>query len=264
MKHLRSGKSGLHSIQGVYVAFAANRDVCHSFLRRCAEYGEKLLALSRRFTIASPTSARVGTPYKLPERTMRLRSKMTGVSTEYYPNVQGLSAYHLTSFDGYHWQKWAGSRKFKAVYKKALSLEQNTTSGLNSLVEKLSSWVTITCSDGLRDDVPSDIIILEQHRELWVEARDSVRAMLAILENKPASQMLHNSAPPLRSTNPLSVMKRWLMNLVCFSWYHCFSRYHLCYTTTALWDNAFFCKLSLNNTLGRELLLKLLAFSTTY
>jgi hypothetical protein len=114
--------------------------------------------------------------------------------------------------------KWAGSREFKAAYDKALSLEQKTTSGLNTLLEKLSSWVTVTDGDGLPDDALPDAnaITLEQLRELWEKARYSVRAALAILKNEPAPLLFYRSAL-LASTRPLSVMKRWLMNLLCFS-----------------------------------------------
>ena len=91
------------------------------------------------------------------------------------------------------------------------------TSGLNFLDEKLSSWVTITCGHSLGDGALSDVTALEQHRELWVKARDSIGVTLTILKNEPASQSFHSSAPPLASTKRLSVMKRWLMNLVCLS-----------------------------------------------
>ena len=79
------------------------------------------------------------------------------------------------------------------------------TSGLNTLLEKLSSWVTVT--DGRvpqADDVLPDVLTLEKHREQWVEARDFIRAALATLRNEPV---------PLVSTRPRSVIKRWLMKL---------------------------------------------------
>ena len=102
MKYLHS-ESGRSSIQGVYVAFAANSDLCLSFLKHCSDYGDKVLALSLP-SIASLTSPRMDAPYKLRERTMRLRSVMTGVSAEntLTSSVRGLSAYQSTSFDGYH------------------------------------------------------------------------------------------------------------------------------------------------------------------
>jgi hypothetical protein len=99
MKYLKPGKqSGLSSIQGVYVAFAANKDLCLSFLRHCFDYGEEILALCLP-SIASPTSARMGAPNELRERTMKLRSEMTGVSTESAVGLPGLSSYQST--DGY-------------------------------------------------------------------------------------------------------------------------------------------------------------------
>ena len=121
---------------------------------------------------------------------------------------------HLSK--GFTDEKWAGSRKFRVVYKKALSLEQKTASGSNTLVEKLLSWVTITHSHGLRDNMLSDATTLEQHQKLWMKARDSVRAALGTLKNEPAAQAFYRSDPPLVSTRRLSVMKRWLMGLVCF------------------------------------------------
>jgi hypothetical protein len=94
MKYLKPGKqSGPSSIQGVYVAFAANKDLCLSFLRHCFDYGEEILALCLP-SIASPTSARMGAPNELRERTMKL-----GVSTESAAGLRGLSSYQST--DGY-------------------------------------------------------------------------------------------------------------------------------------------------------------------
>ena len=110
-------------------------------------------------------------------------------------------------------KKWSGSRKFKAAYKKALSLEKKMSSELNALIEKLSSWVMIAHSHGLRDDALSDIITLEQVRELWVKSRDSIRTTLAALKNESATQLFYRSAPPV-AIGRLSVMKRWLINLV--------------------------------------------------
>ncbi|KAH9983591.1 hypothetical protein BJV77DRAFT_286295 [Russula vinacea] len=169
--------------------------MCLSFLRQCAEYGDRVSAVCLR-SMASPTSSPIcaGAPYELRERTMRLQSEMIGVSTENAAGIQG-------------------SRKFKAAYKKALSLEKKKTSELNALVEKLSSWVMITHSHGLRDDALSDIITLEQVRELWVKSRDSIRTTLAALKNESATQLFYRSAPPV-ATRRLSVMKRWLINLV--------------------------------------------------
>ena len=103
-------------------------------------------------------------------------------------------------------------RKFKAVYNKldnkALALEQKTNSGLNTLLRKLSSLVMVTDGHVLPDGTLPDVITPEQLRKLWERARNSVRVALETLKNKPA--------PPF-STGPLSVIKPWLTNLVCFS-----------------------------------------------
>ena len=114
-------------------------------------------------------------------------------------------------------KRWAGSHKFKAVYKRALSLEKKMTFGLNALVKKLSSWVMITCSHGICEDMLLDAITLEQYRKLWVKTRDSVHTVLVTLKNELAAQAFYLSNPPLASTKCISVMKRWLMDLVCFS-----------------------------------------------
>lgn len=111
-----------------------------------------------------------------------------------------------------------GSRKFKVVYNKALSLEQKKTSGLNFLLEELSSWITVTDGHGLLDDAFPDAISLEKLRELWEKARDSMRVALAILKDETAPELCYRSAPLTSTrTRPLSVMKRWLVNFVCFS-----------------------------------------------
>ena len=63
-----------------------------------------------------------------------------------------------------------------------MSLEQKTISGLNDLMENLSSWVALT--NGPPNDELSDVLTLKQLRKLsgaWVEARGSVRAALAAL-----------------------------------------------------------------------------------
>ena len=45
---------------------------------------------------ASPISSRVGVPHDLRERTARLLSDATGISTENVASVEGLSSYELT------------------------------------------------------------------------------------------------------------------------------------------------------------------------
>ena len=165
-------------------------------------------------------------------------------------------------------KRWAGSRKFKAVYKRALSLEKKMTFGLNALVEKLSSWVMITCSHGICEDMLLDAITLEQYRKLWVKTRDSVHTVLVTLKNELAAQAFYLSNPPLASTRCISVIKRWLMDLVCFSWYYlCFfldtiSGFLLLYYEM----NFLFYDSLLNKYLEGDCLgsLALLAFSRTY
>ena len=68
--------------------------------------------------------------------------------------------------------------------------------------------MTITDGHVLPDSALPDVITPEQLRKLWERARDSVRVALATMKNEPAPQL---------STRPLSVIKRWLINLVCFS-----------------------------------------------
>ena len=98
---LKYSQSGRSLIERVYVAFAANSDVCLTFVRQCADYGEKVFSLCLD-SIASPTSSRAGVPDDLRERTMGLQSETTSVFVENVASVQGLSSYHFTLFDNYH------------------------------------------------------------------------------------------------------------------------------------------------------------------
>ena len=109
-----------------------------------------------------------------------------------------------------------GSRKFKATYNKVQALEKKTTSGLDTLLEELSSLFKVTDSHSPSNDAPLDIITLEQLRELWERARYSVRVALATMENKPAPQLLYRSAAPASTRSP-SALKRFLMKFVLFS-----------------------------------------------
>jgi hypothetical protein len=81
--------------QGAYVAFARNSDLCLSFLRHCANYGEKVFTWCLHFD-ASPVPSRVGASHDLWERTARLLSEATGISTENVASVKGLSSYQST------------------------------------------------------------------------------------------------------------------------------------------------------------------------
>ena len=113
----------------------------------------------------------------------------------------------MIAFVGYH-QRPLGWREFKVTYNNALSLERKTTSGLNTLLEKLLFWATVTDGHVLPDGALPDVITPEQLHKLWEKARRSVRAALATLKNEPVP------------TRPPSMVKRWIMNLVgivCFS-----------------------------------------------
>ena len=92
---LRYSPLSQSSFQRAYVAFAANSDLCLSFLRRCADYGKKMFAWCLSFN-ALPISPRVGVPHDLRERTARLLSEATGISTENVASVKGLSSYEST------------------------------------------------------------------------------------------------------------------------------------------------------------------------
>ena len=86
------------SFQRAYVAFAANSDLCLSFLQHCVHYGEKVFTWCLSFN-ASPISSRVDhAPRDLQERTARLlsASEATGISTENVASVKGLSSYEST------------------------------------------------------------------------------------------------------------------------------------------------------------------------
>ena len=93
LRHLPSSRRS--SYQQVYIAFAAHSDLCLSYLRRCADYGEKVFTWCLFFD-ASPISSRVGAPHDLQEWTTRLLSEATGISTENVASVEGLSSYEST------------------------------------------------------------------------------------------------------------------------------------------------------------------------
>ena len=81
--------------QQVYITSAANSDLCLSFLRNCADYGEKVFTWCLSFN-ALPISSPVGAPHDLRERSARLLSEPTGISTENGASVEGLSSYEST------------------------------------------------------------------------------------------------------------------------------------------------------------------------
>src|SRR6266446_2792594 len=89
------------SIQRVYVTFAANSDLCLSFIQRCIGYGEEVIGW-RLPSIPLPMPLRVIASHELWERALRLQSEMTGGSVEIAASVQGLSSYQSTSSNGNH------------------------------------------------------------------------------------------------------------------------------------------------------------------
>ena len=95
LKYSRSGRSSVQTVQPVYVAFAANSDLCLSLLRSCADYGENVIGLP---SVALSASRRVMASHDLQERTMRLLSEFsetTDVSVENDVSAQGLYSYQL-------------------------------------------------------------------------------------------------------------------------------------------------------------------------
>ena len=98
---VKYSRSGLSSIRQVYVAFAANNDLCLSFLRRCADYGEKVIGW-RLPSTDLPTLSCADTPHDLREWTMRFLVEMMGISADNVASIQGLSSYQSARFDGYH------------------------------------------------------------------------------------------------------------------------------------------------------------------
>src|SRR6266576_470907 len=85
LKYLPSCQS---SIQRVYLTLRGNRDLCLSFLRRCADYGEKVIGCRLSSTVL-PTPFSVMVSYDLRERTVRFQSEMTGISAENAASIQG-------------------------------------------------------------------------------------------------------------------------------------------------------------------------------
>ncbi|KAI0267204.1 hypothetical protein BGY98DRAFT_1026603 [Russula aff. rugulosa BPL654] len=170
----------LHIPFYIYVAFAANSDLCLSVLRNCASYGEKVFTWCFSFN-ASPISR-------------RLLSEATGSSTESDSSVEG-------------------SRRFKTTYKKASALEQKVTSELNTLLESLSSWVAAI--DGPSDDAPIDVVHPQELGELkcvWEKTRDSLRSALEIL----TSESVHHHRSSWFHAAPICI-KVMDDDLVCFS-----------------------------------------------
>ena len=74
------------------MAFAANSDLCLSLLRRCVDYGEKVIGCHFPY-IPLPTPIRMMASYDLRERTVRFQLEMTGISAGNAAGVQGQSSY---------------------------------------------------------------------------------------------------------------------------------------------------------------------------
>ena len=59
LESLRYSPLGRSSFRRVYIAFAANSDLCLSFLQHCADYAEKVMALHPT-SVGSPASSYMG------------------------------------------------------------------------------------------------------------------------------------------------------------------------------------------------------------
>ena len=166
LERLRSSASfgdshaGLSLIMQVNLAIVKNNSRYLDFLRYCAYYGE-IVTASR----LPSTSSRVEASYDLRERATRLQSEETAVSAESASNAQGLSSFEfniltaLTDPRGQFLFIWPARVPNYTTYKQALSLEQRSMFGLNTLLENLPSWVEVT--DGLPDDALPGEVALE-------------------------------------------------------------------------------------------------------
>ena len=74
------------------MAFAANSELCLSFLWRCVDYKERVIGY-RPPSIPLPPHSRVMASYDLREWYMRFQPEMTGISAENAGSVQGQSSY---------------------------------------------------------------------------------------------------------------------------------------------------------------------------
>ncbi len=73
---LKYSHLGTPSIERAYAAFAANSDLCLSFLRRCVDYGEKVIGWGLS-SIPLPAPFRVMASHELWERPVKLRTEVT-------------------------------------------------------------------------------------------------------------------------------------------------------------------------------------------
>jgi hypothetical protein len=216
---LRYSPLSQSSFQRAYVAFAANSDLCLSFLQHCADYGEKMFTWCLSSN-ASPISSRAGMPHDLRERTARLLSEATGISTENVASVEGLSLYESTptipllTEVGTSVFCSPGPRRCKTTYKKASALKQKTTSELNTLLESHSSWVAVI--DEPSDDRPIDVDHSQELGELkcaWEKTRDCLRSALDTLTR----EAVHHHRSSLAFMHCRSSLRRWMTSVVCFS-----------------------------------------------
>jgi len=184
--------SGLSFVLEAQLAFATNRDLCLGFLQCCFNYGN---FATRLYSETWPTSSGVGASHDLRECSMIPPFETTSAAAEDAANVKG-------------------SRKFKAAYKQALSLEHKTILELNTLLGNLSTLGVVP--DGLPDDLLPGVVTRQQLDELsyaWAKARDSVRAAMASLTSEPARRLYYRSAS-LALPPPRSRMRLWMRNLV--------------------------------------------------
>ena len=109
-----------------------------------------------------------------------------------------------------------GARKFSSVYKQALSLQRKTTLGLDSLLERVSSWIVV--ANSLPNAPPGgfSLELLRNLADAWAKGRSSMRMVLAELTDDPAER-LHYRSLFLNSRRPGSLMTRWMKRLLPFS-----------------------------------------------
>ena len=138
-------------------------------------------------------------------RRMTLVSKVCPCLSQHFPSLTEVGTSVFCS---------PGSRRCKTTYKEASALEQKTASGLNTLLESLSSWVATI--DGPSSDAPIDVGHPRELGELkcsWEKRRDCLRSALETL----TSEQAHDHRSSLGFMHCRSALRRWMTNLVCFS-----------------------------------------------
>ncbi len=89
-----------------------------------------------------------------------------------------------------------------------MALEQKTSTGLNTLLEMVSSWAAVM-DEPSRADVSMDVVTLQQLSELkcaWERTRDSMHDALAALTSEPAQQV-HRHRSLLAFMRPRSTLR---------------------------------------------------------